>query len=310
MLRLYKKDLNAKRKATARKGFSNFLNTLYLNNSDRAAFLEQFNDGTTSLNRLQQNAQQKEVKTIEEKKGELFVYLSELGLEAPDRNLILKNFNADPRSVNNLRNKGRQIKNARNEERRMEIRRELKEYLNGLNLLTNKNKQNILNKNLSLNNGRAEGNRAQEFKKLAKKNVNTTTLKNSIRNLSNKDQTYLLNKFETRNVTLNSVLKEAEDLRKKRSLEKRSRERNELYNFVNKLDMNVADRNSIMNKFNKTNATVNTLKNEASQLRNKRTSEKRALNRNELSGFLNTLNLSGTNKKVYLTDLMQIRMLL
>ena len=293
----YKKDLNAKRKATARKGFSNFLNTLYLNNSDRAAFLEQFNDGTTSLNRLQQNARQKEVKTIEEKKGELFVYLSELGLEAPDRNLILKNFNADPRSVNNLRNKGRQIKNARNEERRMEIRRELKEYLNGLNLLTNKNKQNILNKNLSLNNGRAEGNRAQEFKKLAKKNVNTTTLKNSIRNLSNKDQTYLLNKFETRNVTLNSVLKEAEDLRKKRSLEKRSRERNELYNFVNKLDMNVADRNSIMNKFNKTNATVNTLKNEASQLRNKRTSEKRALNRSELSGFLNTLNLSGTNKK-------------
>ena len=293
----YKKDLNAKRKATARKGFSNFLNTLYLNNSDRAAFLEQFNDGTTSLNRLQQNAQQKEVKTIEEKKGELFVYLSELGLEAPDRNLILKNFNADPRSVNNLRNKGRQIKNARNEERRMEIRRELKEYLNGLNLLTNKNKQNILNKNLSLNNGRAEGNRAQEFKKLAKKNVNTTTLKNSIRNLSNKDQTYLLNKFETRNVTLNSVLKEAEDLRKKRSLEKRSRERNELYNFVNKLDMNVADRNSIMNKFNKTNATVNTLKNEASQLRNKRTSEKRALNRNELSGFLNTLNLSGINKR-------------
>ncbi|ALI95782.1 hypothetical protein OlV7_150 [Ostreococcus lucimarinus virus 7] len=293
----YRKQLNNNAKAGARKGFSNFLNTLYLNNSDRAAFLEQFNDGTTSLNRLQQNARQKEVKTIEEKKGELFVYLSELGLEAPDRNLILKNFNADPRSVNNLRNKGRQIKNARNEERRMEIRRELKAYLNGLNLLTNKNKQNILNKNLSLNNGRAEGNRAQEFKKLAKRNVNTTTLKNSIRNLSNKDQTYLLNKFETRNVTLNSVLKEAEDLRKKRSLEKRSRERNELYNFVNKLDMNVADRNSIMNKFNKTNATVNTLKNAASQLRNKRTSEKRALNRSELSGFLNTLNLSGTNKK-------------
>ena len=293
----YRKQLNNNAKAGARKGFSNFLNTLYLNNSDRAAFLEQFNDGTTSLNRLQQNARQKEVKTIEEKKGELFVYLSELGLEAPDRNLILKNFNADPRSVNNLRNKGRQIKNARNEERRMEIRRELKAYLNGLNLLTNKNKQNILNKNLSLNNGRAEGNRAQEFKKLAKRNVNTTTLKNSIRNLSNKDQTYLLNKFETRNVTLNSVLKEAEDLRKKRSLEKRSRERNELYNFVNKLDMNVADRNSIMNKFNKTNATVNTLKNEASRLRNKRTSEKRALNRSELSGFLNTLNLSGTNKK-------------
>jgi hypothetical protein len=295
--RALKKKMNMNRIATQRNQFSKFLGTLYLNNSDRNAFLEQFNDRTTNLNTLQKNAKNKEVKTIQEKKDELSVYISDLGLEATDRNLILKNYNADPRSVNTLRNKARQIKNARNAEKIEELRRELKEYLNTLNLLNNTNKSKILSTNPTINNGKAEGNRIQEFKRVAKKGVNTVTLRNSIKNLSNEDQSYLLNKFETRNVTLDSVLKEASDLRKKRATEKRSRERNDLYNFVNRLDMNVSDRNSIMNKFNKTNATINTLKNEASKLKNRRTSEKRSTNKQSLTNFLSTLNLSGSNKK-------------
>ena len=295
--RALKKKMNTNRIAIQRNQFSKFLGTLYLNNSDRNAFLEQFNDRTTNLNTLQKNAKNKEVKTIQEKKDELSVYISDLGLEVTDRNLILKNYNADPRSVNTLRNKARQIKNARNTEKVEEIRRELKEYLNTLDLLNNTNKGKILSTITTLNNGKAEGNRIQEFKRVAKKGVNTTTLRNSIKNLSNEDQSYLLNKFETRNVTLNSVLKEASDLRKKRATEKRSRERNDLYNFVNRLDMNVSDRNSIMNKFNKTNATINALKNEASKLKNRRTSEKRSTNKQSLTNFLSTLNLSGSNKK-------------
>ena len=205
------------------------------------------------------------------------MYLSdELKLNTPDVNLLLKNYNADPTSLNTLRNRGRQLKNARNEEERKEIRRQIREYLNGLNLLNNKNKQNIINKNLSYNNAKAEGNKAQEFKRIAKRGAERNTLTNAIKNLPNSDQKELLNKFNTRNVTLNSVLNEAKDLKAKRIAEKRARERIELYNTLNGLNMNVADRNTIMNKFNKSNATVNSLRNEAVKLRNRRIAQKRA----------------------------------
>ena len=293
----YKKDLNTKRKATARKGFSNLLDTLYLNQPDRNALLEQFNDETTGLNQLQNNAREREAKTIDRNRGTLTLYLSdELKLNTPDVNLLLKNYNADPRSLNTLRNRGRQLKNARNEEERKEIRRQIREYLNGLNLLNNKNKQNIINKNLSYNNAKTEGNKAQEFKRIAKRGAERNTLTNAIKNLPNSDQKELLNKFNTRNVTLNSVLNEAKDLKAKRIAEKRARERIELYNTLNGLNMNVADRNTIMNKFNKSNATVNSLRNEAVKLRNQRIAQKRAQNRGELEAILNGTNLNASNK--------------
>ncbi|AGH31210.1 hypothetical protein OLNG_00137 [Ostreococcus lucimarinus virus OlV5] len=293
----YKKDLNGKRKATARKGFSNLLDTLYLNQPDRNALLEQFNDETTGLNQLQNNAREREAKTIDRNRGTLTLYLSdELKLNTPDVNLLLKNYNADPRSLNTLRNRGRQLKNARNEEERKEIRRQIREYLNGLNLLNNKNKQNIINKNLSYNNAKTEGNKAQEFKRIAKRGAERNTLTNAIKNLPNGDQKELLNKFNTRNVTLNSVLNEAKDLKAKRIAEKRARERIELYNTLNGLNMNVADRNTIMNKFNKSNATVNSLRNEAVKLRNQRIAQKRAQNRGELEAILNGTNLNASNK--------------
>jgi hypothetical protein len=293
----YKKDLNAKRKATARKGFSNLLDTLYLNQPDRNALLEQFNDDTTGLNQLQNNAREREAKTINRNRGTLTLYLAdELKLNTPDVNLLLKNYNADPRSLNTLRNRGRQLKNARNEEERKEIRRQIKEYLNGLNLLNNKNKQNIINKNLPYKNAKNEGNKAQEFKRIAKRGAERNTLTNAIKNLPNSDQKELLNKFNTRNVTLNSMLNEAKDLKVKRVAEKRARERTELYNALNGLNMNVADRNTIMNKFNKSNANVNTLRNEAVKLKNQRVAQKRSQNRNELEAILDGTNLNASNK--------------
>jgi hypothetical protein len=294
---LYKKDFNAKRKATARKGFSNLLNTLYINKSDRDALLEQFNDDTTGLNQLQNNAREREAKTIERNRGTLTLYLAdELKLNAPDVNLLLKNYNADPRSLNTLRNRGRQLKNARNEEERVEVRRQIKEYLNGLNLLNNKNKQNIIKKNLPYKNAKAEGNKAQEFKRVAKRGAERNILTNAIKNLPNSDQTVLLNKFNTRNVTLNSMLNEAKDLKVMRIAEKRARERTELYNTLNGLNMNVVDRDTIMNKFNKSNASVNALKNEAVKLRNTRIAQKRSQNRSELETILDGTNLNVSNK--------------
>jgi hypothetical protein len=293
----YKVDLDAKRKAVARKEFSSLLNTLYLDKSDRDALLEKFNDETTGLNQLQNNAREKEAKTIDRNRGKLTLYLSDdLKLGSSDVNLLVRNYNQDPKSLNSIRNRGRQLKNARNEEERKEIRKQIREYLNGLNLLNNKNKQNIISKNLSYNNAKNQANKIQEFKKVAKRGSERNTLTNAIKNLSNKDQKDLLNKFNTRNVTLNSMLNEAKDLKVKRIREKRARERNELYGIINSLNMNVADRNTIMNKFDKSNMTVNVLRNEAVKLKNKRSIQKRSQNRGELEDILNKTNLNSSNK--------------
>jgi len=293
----YKVDLDAKRKSVARKEFSSLLNTLYLDKSDRDALLEKFNDETTGLNQLQNNAREKEAKTIDRNRGKLTLYLSDdLKLGSSDVNLLVRNYNQDPKSLNSIRNRGRQLKNARNEEERKEIRKQIREYLNGLNLLNNKNKQNIISKNLSYNNAKNQANKIQEFKKVAKRGYERNTLTNAIKNLSNKDQKDLLNKFNTRNVTLNSMLNEAKDLKVKRIREKRARERNELYGIINSLNMNVADRNTIMNKFDKSNMTVNVLRNEAVKLKNKRSIQKRSQNRGELEDILNKTNLNSSNK--------------
>ena len=292
-IKTFKNKLNAAQLVAMRKEFSNLLNTLYIGANNKQDLLEKFDDGTTNIETLQRNAMNKEAQIIKEKRGELSLFMSNLGLESPDKNLILTNFNANPRIINNLKNKATQLKSARNNKRREQIRTELKGYLNTLNLLTNGNKRNILNKNPSLNNGKAEGNRIQELKRILKRNANKATFANTIKNLSNEDQTYILNKF----VNLNSALSNAEQLRITRAAEKRMRERNELYNFVNKLNMNVPDRNTIMNKFNKTNLNLNTLKNEASKLKNFSNSEKRSVNRQSLVDFLASLNLNKSNQQ-------------
>ncbi len=68
-------------------------------------------------------------------------------------------------------------------------------------------------------------------------------------------------------------------------------------------------RNTIMNKFNKSNATVNSLRNEAVKLRNQRIAQKRAQNRGELEAILNgtnktsILNKFNANKNATLTSL-------
>jgi len=92
------------------------------------------------------------------------------------------------------------------------------------------------------------------------------------------------------------MLNEAKDLKVKRITEKRARNRTELYNALNGLNLNVTDRNAIMNIFNKSNKTVNDLKNEAVKLRNKRVAQKRTQNRSELEAILDGTNLNASNK--------------
>jgi hypothetical protein len=284
--------------AANRKVFSNFLGTLNLGKNDVNKILETFNNGTVNTQQLKQQAINLQEQRKKERRQELSVYVTELGLDESDKKLILSNYNANPRNIAGLKTKANELKTQRNKEEKEKIRQELKSYLNTLNLLNNKNKKTLLsNTTKSPEAIKTQAKQLQEFKKTVKRESNKSTLQKSIRNLSEQDQKYLLNKFNTRNVTLNSLLNEAKQIRQKRVEEKRVKDRGSLYNHLTSLNLNVADRNSILNKFNKAGSNVNSLKNEATKLKKQRVVEKKRTNKQSLVEFLDTLNLSGENKK-------------
>ena len=287
--------------AANRKVFTNFLNTLSLNNSDKKIVIETYNDGTVNMNTLKQQATDLEVRRKKEKRQELFIYVTELRLDENDKKLILSNYDANPKNITKLKTKANELKISRNKEEKEKIRQELKKYLNTLNMLNNDNKKTLLsNTTKSPQTIKDKANSLQTFKKMVKKESNQSTLQQSIGDLPKEKQKYLLNKFDTRNVTLNSILSESQQIRQKLKEEKRTLERKNLYDHLNMLDLNVVDRNSIINKFNKANGNVNVLKNEAIKLKERRGSEKRNTNKKSLGDFLDTLNLSATNKTAIL----------
>jgi len=287
--------------AANRKVFTNFLNTLSLNNSDKKTVIETYNNGTVNMNTLKQQTSALEVRRKKEKRQELFVYVTELKLDENDKKLILSNYDANPKNITNLKTKANELKISRNKEEKEKIRQELKKYINTLNMLNNNNKKTLLsNTTKSPQTIKAEANSLHTFKKTVKKESNKSTLQQSIRDLPEEKQKYLLNKFDTRNVTLNSIVSESNQIRQKLKEEKRILERKNLYDHLDALNLNVVDRNSIINKFNKANGKVNTLKNEAIKLKERRVSEKNSTNKKSLSDFLNTLNLSATNKTAIL----------
>ncbi|MFZ9996042.1 MAG: hypothetical protein ACO3GU_04300, partial [Pelagibacteraceae bacterium] len=293
----YKKQLNANAFAEKKKQLSNFLKPLIMNANDKAEYIKEFNTGNKELNTLKQNALKKQEKTIQERRDSLSSFLTNLGLKPDEQSLILSNFDADPRTNMTLRNKGKELKAAMNAAKREQLMKELREYLNTLNLLNDQNKQSVLSMNIkSLNNGISKADELQLSKKIAKKQQNRVVFLNAIKNLTPEDQADLTKKFNSQNVVLANMMKEANNIRKVYATAKRASNRAVLYNTINKLNMDVTNRNSIMNKFNKSNVGVNALVNEARQLKSASMAKKRATNRDSLVELLKKLNLSELNR--------------
>ena len=130
--------------------FVKFLNPLNLNRSDKNELLEKYNNGTTTMNNLKKEATNLVNTRRKTKRDELFFYVSELNLEEKDKNLIMSNFNKRPSDFSNLKKKAKKLKNASNAAELEEIRKELSEYLKGLNMLTNQNRKKLQNKNATM----------------------------------------------------------------------------------------------------------------------------------------------------------------
>ena len=337
-----KNGMNEEAKSEKRKNLLRQLTQFNITNENRSELMKQF--GNTNNSAIINQAKKVEANRIRTKRDELSLFMSELGLEETDRNLILKNFNANPKNTT-LRNKATKLKQTRNKEDREKIRRELKEYLNTLNMLNNSNKKklmannsksynnvkneanqlqtqkktlserkkqreelsryinglNMLNKtnkqkllannSRTYNNVKNEANKLQEFKKTAKRDGELNTLKKSMNGLNQNSQLYVIDKFETQNVTLNSMLKEVTELKKKMATEKRATNRSELVDYMNTLDIGNTDKKKILKNYDSQKVNFGTLKNRATQIN--ATIKNKAQQRQELSNYINDLGING-----------------
>ena len=406
-----KNQMISENKLGKKKKLLKSLTNLDITNQNRASFIEKFGNNTSTANAILEEAKQLEVERIKTRRDELFVFMGNLDLEQNDKNLILRNFDANPRSNATLRNKAKQLKSTRNNEEREKIRRELKGYLNTLNMLNNVNKKKLMANNsnnvrnkanqlqalkkaqserkkefnelsiyinsldllnktnkqrllvnvsrninsikneanqlqsnkkaqverkkerqelsrymntLSMltkgdkqklltdisrtyNNVRNEANQLQEFKKTTKRRTELNTLKRSMNTLNQNSQLYVIDKFETQNVTLNSMLKEVGQLKKKVVLEKRTKNRSELVDYMNTLDIGNTDKKKIIKNYDSIPDDVSwlspgflALKNRATQINAK--IKNKAQQRQELSNYINDLGVNGAQLLKKLND--------
>ena len=292
-----KKQMNQQKVLKNKQEFVNFLSKLNLNKTDKNGLLEKYNNGTSTLNNLKKEATNLVNARRKTKRDELFFYISEIGLEEKDRNLIMSNFNKKPSDFNSLKQKAQQLKKAANAAELAKIRKELSEYLKGLNMLTNENRKSLINTpGVSVQNIKNKANQIQQQRLIAKKTTEAAKLANAAKNLSEENRKYIINKFNKQNVTLNSMLKEVEELKKKAANAKRASERQDLYQYINNINLPVQERNVIMSQFDQTNTNLATMKGKANSLKKEYEQKKIAINRRDLEKYMkNSLNLSQTN---------------
>ena len=284
-----KNEMDEQSRNQKRKNLLKQLTQFNITNENRSELMKQF--GNTNNSAIINQAKRVEANRRGTKRDELSLFMSELGLEQNDRNLILKNFDANPKNTT-LRNKATKLKQTINAEDRAKIRRELKEYLNTLNQLNKSNKKRLLSNNTrTYNNIKAEANQLQESKRSAKRAANTNGIKRAMNGLGEEDQLLILNKWETQNVTLGDIIKNVQALKKQRATEKRSANRQELQDHMNGLSISNSDKQKIIKVYDSQKANVTTLKNRATQLNAVAKNKERQ--RAELSNYIDGLGING-----------------
>src|SRR5210317_1217498 len=286
---------NIQEQRRIREELKNYLNTLnMLNKSNKKKLLA---NNTRSYNNVKNEANQLQQfkKNVQEKKRireELRSYLNTLNmLNKSNKKKLLAN---NTRSYNNVKNEANQLQETKKKiKEQQELRVELRKYLNTLNMLNKSNKQKLLaNNTRSYNNVKNEANQLQEFKKAAKKSANTETIKRAMEGLNTNNQLYILDKFNSQNVTLNNMLREVSELKKKKLANKRAEDREELVKYMNGLNITNSNKKKILKNYDSQAANLQTLANRATQLNAK--AKNRAAQRQELSNYINNLGINGT----------------
>jgi len=245
-----------------------------------ASVFDDFNSGAINLqsakNRLNQLANKITTEKRAANRKALENYMGTLTLENSEKSKILKNFNNQAGNLNTLMKTAKNFHNAALERQRALERQKVKNKLNSMNL-TNIDKKNLMqqfNEGARNINNKAsaliESRKTEKIAKMVEKMREHTTYLG----LSNEDTKYIINKITSPNANMNTIRNEATGLKKKRELETRAKNRTELESYANSLGLNKNDKDVILNRFNSTNASLNTLRKNANDISKARKSER------------------------------------
>jgi hypothetical protein len=283
-----------------RKMLKDYLESVSLSNDVKANIERRFNSNEANLNTLRSeiNGLIKKAKNtkLAENKQKFVTNVRSTILSPNDQNVFIRRLNTNNVNIPSMRLEVNQMVAKMIEKQKSRDRYELEEYMKTIGL-SNTNRNSILgkfdaNNKLTVESIKKEANAMLQLRKQEQRGTDVDILSVHAKKLGlpQKNINSLVSQLERE--SLNSLIAQANRM-SKNVRDKRTRERDELYQYINKLNMNVANRNAIMNKFNTTNATVNRLKNEAGEIQKSRRSEKRS----SLREFLDTLELSNSNKR-------------
>jgi hypothetical protein len=298
--RALKKAKVNQKKSLNRKMLKDYLESVSLSNDVKANIERRFNSNEANLNTLRSeiNGLIKKAKNtkLAENKQKFVTNVRSTILSPNDQNVFIRRLNTNNVNIPSMRLEVNQMVAKMIEKQKSRDRYELEEYMKTIGL-SNTNRNSILgkfdaNNKLTVESIKKEANAMLQLRKQEQRGTDVDILSVHAKKLGlpQKNINSLVSQLERE--SLNSLIAQANRM-SKNVRDKRTRERDELYQYINKLNMNVANRNAIMNKFNTTNATVNRLKNEAGEIQKSRRSEKRS----SLREFLNTLELSNSNKR-------------
>ena len=269
---------------------------LGLNNATISKLINKLN--SESLDSLKAEADKiaKDITNMKNEREQLNKYMNNIGLNNNNRKNVLNQklpLNDAKRFANNLLQK-------KIAEKRNKNKAALAIVLNRLKIANNNRGQFFNNLNKGVNVRVIEQNAINFVKQ---KNAITKGYQKqdllahlSELKLNNAEQQQFINDFNSNTSNLNNIKKRASNFAKKSANAKRAAEREELYQYVNSINLNVKDRNVIMAQFNKTNTNLTTMKEKANSLKKIQESEKLIVNRSELEKYMRkTLKLSQTN---------------
>jgi hypothetical protein len=289
-----KDEMDEESRSGKRKNLLKQLTQFNITNENRSELMKQF--GNTNNSAIINQAKRVEANRRSTKRDELSLFMSELGLEQNDRNLILKNFDANPKNTT-LRNKATKLKQSRNAEDRAKIRSELKEYLNTLNQLNKSNKKKLLaNNTMSYNNVKNAANQLQAQKKvISERKKEREELGRYISQLSmlNRTNKQRLMANNTRNTS--NIKAEANQLQESKKGAKRAANTNGIKRAMNGLGEE--DQLLILNKWETQNVSLGDIIKNVQALKERRATEKWSINRQDLQEHMNGLNISNTDKQ-------------
>jgi hypothetical protein len=296
-----KKTRNSEKFNKNKREYSAFLNTLSnLSNADKISLKLNGNMNREKATKLDER------RRVEKKRVErngLVNHVSKLGLNTADTNTILTEYDANKLTVNAIKNKAKQLKNRRVGEKKVVNRDSLVEYLK-TTTLSGDVKNNILKKfNQDLANLTALKSEVNQLVKNItdsetarnKKNF-TNYVKTTI--LSQRDQNAFIRRLNVSNTNIPALRREVDAMVAKMVSNQRSKNRDELEEYMKTSGVSNQNRIMILSKFNANDKiAIENLKMEAMKVLETGRQEKLRKNKLNLKTHMNQLTLSETNKQ-------------